>query len=124
MTRASLVRIDGKLKAGRYIFDILCPVVLPYLRGLPNTLFQQDNARPDVALRVWTFLDLSPIENIWSWVAERLAHHPSPTTTVDEVWNRHEAAWNELPVSVMQAQIHTTPYQVKVVLAARGGSCF
>ncbi|GFV01584.1 hypothetical protein TNCV_2961771 [Trichonephila clavipes] len=38
--------------------------------------------------------DLSPIENIWSLVAERLDHNPSPANTVDEVWHIFEAAWN------------------------------
>lgn len=138
-TRTSLVRIDGTLNADRYISDILRPVVVPYLRGLPNAIFQQDNARPHVARRVLTFLDtqgirllpwparspdLSPIENIWSWVAERLARHPSPANTVDEVWHRLEAAWNELPVSVVQAQFDSMPNRVRAVLAARGGSCF
>ena len=27
------------------------------------------------------------IENIWSWVAERLARHVSSANTVDEVWH-------------------------------------
>ncbi|GFV43735.1 histone-lysine N-methyltransferase SETMAR [Trichonephila clavipes] len=29
-------------------------------------------------------LDLTPIEIIWSWVAERQSHHPSPANAVDE----------------------------------------
>ena len=79
---------------------------MPYLRGLPNAIFRQDNARPNVAHRVLTFLDQpdirllpwaerspdwSPIENIWSWVAERLSCHPSSAKTVDEMWQRLEA---------------------------------
>ncbi len=48
--------------------------------------------------------DLSPIENIWLWVSERLGRHRSLATTIEEVWYRLEAAWNELPVSVIQVQ--------------------
>ncbi|GFX20542.1 transposable element Tcb1 transposase [Trichonephila clavipes] len=62
-------------------------VVLPYLQGLATAIFQQDNARPHVArivqrffvnhqieLLPWParFLYLSPIENTWSMVAQRL----------------------------------------------------
>ncbi|GFU54528.1 transposable element Tcb2 transposase [Trichonephila clavipes] len=87
-TRATLVRIDDNSNGDRYIFDILCPVVVFYRRILPNTFYQQDNAKPHAARIIQTFLDtqgnrlsswpawspdLSPIECIWSWVAERLA---------------------------------------------------
>lgn len=49
MTLISLVWIYRNLNANWYISDILLPVVVPYLRGLPDTIFQQDNARPHVA---------------------------------------------------------------------------
>ncbi|GFW70006.1 transposable element Tcb1 transposase [Trichonephila clavipes] len=47
---ASLVRIAGTLNSQRYISEVLEPVVLLYLQGLATALFQQDNARPHVAL--------------------------------------------------------------------------
>ena len=79
-----LVRIAGTLNSQRYISEVLEPVVLPYLQGLPTAIFQQDNARPHVARIVQRFFvnrqiellpwparspDLSPIENMWSMVA-------------------------------------------------------
>ncbi|GFS63793.1 transposable element Tcb1 transposase [Trichonephila clavipes] len=97
MTRISLIQIDGYLNVGRYISDILHSVIVPYRRGVPNTFYQQDNTRPHVACHVLTFLDtqgirllpwfpdLSPIENNWLWIEERLTHHLSPANTVDEV---------------------------------------
>ncbi|GFW26152.1 uncharacterized protein TNCV_3396481 [Trichonephila clavipes] len=69
-------------------------------RALRNPTFQQDNARPHVAGIVRTFLDtknvrllpwpahssdLSPTENVWFMVAERLACHHTSLTTVDEL---------------------------------------
>ncbi|GFW26192.1 transposable element Tcb1 transposase [Trichonephila clavipes] len=82
-----LVRITGTLNIQRYISDMLESVVLLYLQGLATTIFQQDNARPHVASIVQRFIvnhqiefllwparsrDLSPIENMWSMVAQRL----------------------------------------------------
>ncbi|GFS48294.1 transposable element Tcb1 transposase [Trichonephila clavipes] len=86
-----LVRIAGTLNSQRYIYEVLEPVVLPYLQGLATAIFQQDNARPHVARIVQRFFvnhhikllpwlarspDLSPIENMWSMVAQRLTQLP------------------------------------------------
>lgn len=135
-SRSPLVRITGTLNSNRYISDVLRPVALPYLRGLPNALFQQDNARPHVARTVLNFLDteqvrllpwparspdLSPIENVWSMVAERLARHHSPSTTVDELWHSVEAAWTEIPVHAIQSLFDSMPRRINAVIAARGG---
>ena len=76
---SSLVWINNNMNSDQYISGILHPVVMLYLIGLANTIFQQDNARPHVARYVLTFLDtqgirllawpawspdLSPVENI------------------------------------------------------------
>ncbi|GFV13122.1 hypothetical protein TNCV_4070621 [Trichonephila clavipes] len=53
MTRTSLVRIDDNLNADGYFFGTLRRVVVSYLQALPNTLCQQDNARPHVARPTW-----------------------------------------------------------------------
>lgn len=86
---------------------------MPYLRGLPNAILQQDNSMSHVVRHVLIFFDillparfpdLSPIENIWLWIAERLDRHLSTLNTVDGVWHCLEASWDELPVSAIQAQ--------------------
>lgn len=41
------------------------------------------------------------IENIFLWVSEIQARQQSPVDTVDEVWLRLEAAWNELTISII-----------------------
>ncbi|UYV67115.1 hypothetical protein LAZ67_4003928 [Cordylochernes scorpioides] len=38
--------IMGTMTAQRYVDDVLRPVTFPYLQGVPNALYQQDNARP------------------------------------------------------------------------------
>ncbi|GFT46571.1 transposable element Tcb1 transposase [Trichonephila clavipes] len=88
LSRTNLVRIAGTLNYQRYKSEVLEPVVLPYLKGLTTAIFQQDYARPHVArifqspisvnhqieLLPWLARspDLSPLENMWSMVAQRL----------------------------------------------------
>ncbi|GFW25145.1 transposable element Tcb1 transposase [Trichonephila clavipes] len=84
-SRTPLVRIADTLNSQRYISEVLEPVVLPYHQGLATDIFQQDNARPHVKHIVQRFFvnpqnellpwpvcspDLSPIENLWSMVAQ------------------------------------------------------
>ncbi|GFT91294.1 transposable element Tc3 transposase [Trichonephila clavipes] len=92
-SRTPLVRIAGTSNSQSYISEVLEPVVLPYLQGLDTAIFQQDNARPHVARIVQRFFvnhqiellpwparfpDLSPTENMWSMVAQRLTQITPP----------------------------------------------
>ncbi|GFU85820.1 transposable element Tcb1 transposase [Trichonephila clavipes] len=54
-SRTPLLRISDTLNSQRYVYEVLEPVVLPYLQGLATAIFQQDNARPDVACIVQRF---------------------------------------------------------------------
>ncbi|GFU53860.1 transposable element Tc1 transposase [Trichonephila clavipes] len=88
-----LVRIQGTLNAQRYVQNVLRSVAIPYLQGLPNAIFQQDNSRPHTArisqhaLRGVQMLpwpayspDLSPIEHVWDVIGRRLQTLPLPRT--------------------------------------------
>ncbi|GFT55120.1 transposable element Tcb1 transposase [Trichonephila clavipes] len=83
--RTPLIRIAGTLNNQHHISEVLEPVVIPNLQGLSTAIFQQDNAQPHVARIVQRFFinhqiellpwlarspDLSPIENMWSMVAQ------------------------------------------------------
>ncbi|KFM68277.1 Transposable element Tc3 transposase, partial [Stegodyphus mimosarum] len=96
-----LVCIANTLNSQHYISEVLESVVLPYLQGLHTAIFQQNNAQPQVARIVQGFfvnrqiellpwpacsLDLSPIENMWSTVAERLTQITSQVATPDQLW--------------------------------------
>ncbi|GFV44650.1 transposable element Tcb1 transposase [Trichonephila clavipes] len=113
-----LVRIAGTLNSQRYISKVLEPVVLPYLQGLPTAIFQQGNARPHMERIVQRFFvnhqiellpwpahspDLSPIENMWSMVAQRLTQITPPAATSDQLWQRVEAAWSAVPQEHIQS---------------------
>ncbi|GFX51584.1 transposable element Tcb1 transposase [Trichonephila clavipes] len=102
-SRTPLVRIAGTLNSQRYIFEVLEPVVLPYLQGLATVIFQQDNAGSLIArilqrlfvnhqieLLLWPARspDLSPIENLWSMVAQRLTQITLPAAPPDQLWQR------------------------------------
>ncbi|GFW53777.1 transposable element Tcb1 transposase [Trichonephila clavipes] len=97
------VHIAGTLNSQCYISEELEPVVLPCLQGLVTAIFQQDNARPHLALLVQRFfvnhqfellpwparsLYLSPTENMWSMVAQRLTQIIPPAATPDLLWQR------------------------------------
>ncbi|GFX01336.1 transposable element Tcb1 transposase [Trichonephila clavipes] len=99
-SRTPLVQIACTLNSKRYISEVLEPVVLPYLQGLATAIFQQDNARPHVAridqrffvnhqieLLPWPThsLDPSPIENMWSMVAQRLTQITPSSATPDQL---------------------------------------
>ncbi|PRD27235.1 UNVERIFIED_CONTAM: Transposable element Tcb1 transposase [Trichonephila clavipes] len=95
------ILIAGTLKSHRYISEVLEPFALPYLQGLVTAIFQQYNVRPHVARIVQRFFvnyqiellpwparspDLSPIENMWFLVAQRLTHISPPAATPDKLW--------------------------------------
>ncbi|GFU52115.1 transposable element Tcb1 transposase [Trichonephila clavipes] len=82
------------------------------IMGLAIAIFQQDNVQTHVARIVQRFFvnqqiewlswlahspDLSPIENMWSMVAQRLTQITPPAATPDQLWQRVEAAWSAVP---------------------------
>ncbi|GFX53627.1 transposable element Tcb1 transposase [Trichonephila clavipes] len=135
-SRTPLVRIAGTLNGQRYIFEVLEPVVLPYLQGLATTIFQQDNARPHVERIVQRFFvnhqiellpwpgcspDLSPIENMCSMVVQRLTQITPPAATPDQFWQHVEAAWSAVPQEHIKSLFETMPRHVAAVISNNGG---
>ncbi|GFV06852.1 uncharacterized protein TNCV_1962731 [Trichonephila clavipes] len=54
-SRTPLAHIAGTLNSQRYIFEVLEPIVFPYLQSFATAIFQQENERPDVARIVQRF---------------------------------------------------------------------
>ncbi|GFX63567.1 uncharacterized protein TNCV_2004961 [Trichonephila clavipes] len=66
-------------------------------------------------------LDLSPIENMWSMVAQRLNQITPPAATRDQLWQRVEAAWVAVPQEHIQSLFESMPRRVAAVLSNNGG---
>ncbi|UYV63896.1 hypothetical protein LAZ67_2005910 [Cordylochernes scorpioides] len=106
-TRGMVIELKraGLWDAQRYVDDVLRPVTPPYLQGIPNDLYQQDNARPhtarisqqalqDVHMLPWLPYspDLSPIEPVWYIIGRRL-HALLQPRSENELWQM--CYWNE-----------------------------
>ncbi|GFU71664.1 transposable element Tcb1 transposase [Trichonephila clavipes] len=136
-SRTPLVRIAGTLNSQRNICEVLEPVALSYLQGLATAIFQQDNARPHVARIVQRFFvnhqiellpyparspDLSPIENMWPMVAQRLTQITPPAAPPDQLWQRVEVAWSAVPQEHIQSIFESMPRRVAAVTSNNGGN--
>ncbi|UYV64486.1 hypothetical protein LAZ67_3000928, partial [Cordylochernes scorpioides] len=116
----------------QYVDDVLRPVTLPYLQGVPNALYQQDNARPhtarisqqalqDVQMLPWPQYspDLSPIEHVWDIIGRRLHALPQPRSE-DELWQMVEREWRVIPQDAIRTLIDSLPRRVAACIAVRG----
>ncbi|UYV71905.1 hypothetical protein LAZ67_9001013 [Cordylochernes scorpioides] len=130
-SRSPLLRIQGTMTAQRYVDDVLRPVTLPYLQGVPNALYQQDNARPhtarisqqalqDVQMLPWPPYspDLSPIEHVWDIIGRRLHALPQPRSE-DELWQMVEREWRAIPQDAIRTLIDSLPRRVAECIAVR-----
>ncbi|UYV67829.1 K02A2.6-like [Cordylochernes scorpioides] len=130
-SRSPLLRIQGTMTAQRYVDDVLRPVTLPYHQGVPNALYQQDNARPhtarisqqalqDVQMLPWPPYspDLSPIEHVWDIIGRRLHALPQPRSE-DELWQMVEREWRAIPQDAICTLIDSLPRRVAACIAVR-----
>ncbi|UYV76642.1 HPRT1 [Cordylochernes scorpioides] len=128
-SRSPLLRIQGTMTAQRYVDDVLRSVTLPYLQGVPNALYQQDNARPhtarisqqalqDVQMLPWPPYspDLSPIELVWDIIGRRLHALPQPRSE-DELWQMVEREWRAIPQDAIRTLIDSLPRRVAACIA-------
>ncbi|GFW57332.1 transposable element Tcb1 transposase [Trichonephila clavipes] len=143
-SRISLQHHDGRIRVWRHRGERMLNSCFmhhhtgpaPGIMGLATAIFQQDNARPRVARIVQRFFvnhqielllwparspDLSPIENMWSMVAQRLNQITPPAATPDQLWQRVEAAWFAVPQEHIQSLFESMPRCVAAVISNNGG---
>ncbi|GFW23269.1 transposable element Tcb1 transposase [Trichonephila clavipes] len=65
--------------------------------------------------------DLSPKENMWPMVAQRLTQITPPAATPDQVWQRVEAAWSAVPQEHIQTLFESMPRRVAAVISNNDG---
>ncbi|UYV81670.1 Transposase [Cordylochernes scorpioides] len=109
----------------------------PAAIGVPNALYQQDNARPhtarisqqalqDVQMLPWPPYspDLSPIEHVWDIIGRRLHALPQPRSE-EELWQMVEREWRAIPQDAIRTLIDSLPRRVAACIAVRGGpTCY
>ena len=134
--RFCLLRIEGNLNSNRYIREVLKPEVLPLLHATPHAIFQQDNARPQVARIVQAFFqkrrvsllpwparspDMSLNENVWDMVGRRLIRQGPPAPTFEALWTRIQIAWRDIPQEDIHGLFDSMPRRVETLIAEHDG---
>ncbi|GFW44144.1 transposable element Tcb1 transposase [Trichonephila clavipes] len=86
-------------------------------------IVQRFVVNPQIELFPWPARcpDLSPIENMWSMVAQRLTQITPPAATPDQLWQRVEAAWSAVPQEHIQSLFESMPRRVPAVISNNGG---
>lgn len=129
----SLVRFYGRLNAAAYQ-DMLREHVLPLNLPQHGLIFQQDNATCHTARTTLRFLqqndidvmpwppqspDLAPIENLWSYLQNRL--DCLEIHSVNDLWESALREWRDIPQEIIDHVIESMPRRIEMVIAAKGG---
>ncbi|GFW89242.1 DDE_3 domain-containing protein [Trichonephila clavipes] len=106
------------LTGQRYVDNILRPYVGPFLNGLPEAIFQKDNARPHTARLAQDFVrhfqtlswpahspDLSPVEHVWDLLKRQI---PS-CHSVHGLELAVQDLWAHLPQDNIRCLINSMP---------------
>ena len=134
-----VMKIEGKMDANLYvsILEGALQDSLEYWGQTPHDIvFQQDNNPKHTSKKAKTWFkdhgfevmewpaqspDLNPIEHLWGILKCKLASHKEPPVSIDELWKRVEAEWEEISVKECRDLIGSMPRRVAAVLKAKGG---
>ena len=133
---SNLVVINGTLNAQRYINQVLQPEVPPFIQQNPNTLFQQDNARPHVARQTLQYLnvnnvqtlpwparspDLNLIEHLWDYIDRRIRLRQHQPHTRQQHIHALMDEWKQIPAAFIRRLTFSARRRVQACLNANGG---
>jgi transposase/RNAse (barnase) inhibitor barstar len=131
--------VPGKIDAAAYL-EVLKDYVLAsrdwYGMDPEAFIFQQDNASVHTARIVRDFFDesnltvlewpanspdINPIENLWSYLKRELDLYKEAPRTLDELWERVQEVWTNIPISYIQKLYESMPRRMEEVVRNRGG---
>lgn len=136
--KTRLVIIGGNLNAERYRDEILQPVAIPYLHSLgPNSILQDDNARPHRAGFLRDYLqnlgvermewpasspDLNPIEHLWDQLGRAVRARVTNTTTLADLRQMLDEEWDAIPQQCVTRLVTSMRRRCQAVVAVYGSS--
>lgn len=135
--KTDLVLVENTLNAVGYRDNIVLPVVVPYLANMgPNSILQQDNARPHVARIVHEVFrennvttlqwpanspDLNPIEKVWDMMKRKMIEEQDGFANAAVLQEAVQNVWQELDQDMVSNLITCMPRRCRAVIDARGG---
>jgi len=64
--------------------------------------------------------DLNPIENAWAWIKRKLRQRQPCPTSLDQLWERLQALWDEMPQDMIDQWIDGMDRRRVALLTAKG----
>jgi len=135
--RTDLAVIQGNLTGVRYRDQILAQHVQPFMTAHQDVeMFQQDNAHPHTARVCTAFLqtagipvmdwpakspDLSPIENLWATLGDRIKQLPNQPTTAAGLTAALQQEWHAIPQATIRNLFNSMRRRCTKCINARGG---
>ena len=132
--KTEFVIIEGNLNAVRYRNEILEPVGIPYLQNLgPNSILQDDNARPHRARIFTEYLqnlgvermewpavspDLNPIEYFWDQLGRAVRIRVTNATMLADLRQILVAEWDAIPQQCVTRLVTSMRRRCQAVVAA------
>ena len=121
----------------RYRDEILAQHVQPFMRAHQDVeMFQHDNARPHTARVCTAFLqnagiqvmdwpakspDLSPIENLWATLGDRIQQMANQPRTVAELAAALQREWHAIPQATIRNLFNSMRRRCTKCINVRGG---
>lgn len=133
-----LERIDGIMRKEDYlrILQKNLPIALNKMpHDPPDVIFQHDNDPKHSAKIVKDWLnsqtfrvmewppqspDLNPIENLWSYLKNRLGDYDEPPSSISQLWERVHDEWQKIPTEYISKLYESMPNRLIQLKKAKG----